>query len=610
MSNNNIDPPIDASHDNDSIASGLSEERERNRVSLGGDGVQDEDNTNANDDATNTSVAEEPQDPVAALTAALQAVLNISGGSPSSRGNSNTNTSSRGGSSTNANTARLQSTRSGLDLRRRSRTTKEQRQARVHSKYTRGSTPTERLKTEKIATATLPIKLTTSIIMSLSNTTEIDEHKIAADCKNWQDALRGLTDRLTKFDMTSIFAVPARFDEVAGTIEPGTKFINILEKWDGVDLKECARWTLFMNGMASDEDIESDTWAQVIMSKSMDDDLLSSVMDEFDRLEEEEQSAVTMFKIMIDIMVIRNQEALDALQTFIKDFDIRAYDGQNVSKAASHLKAVLRALGKDIPANAARSIVNGMAYADNKEFKDLCTASGAYFSSSFITSTLPAHLRDPKECCLTLLRDFETRYQQLMTAKKWNSVTHKASTFTAQLADMSDDDYEAYAARALLPFEEWVKAIRCNFCGELGHIKADCPKNPHRRTEQERAAAIAGRARGFGGGRVSGRGLAGRGRSFGRGPFSRGVGRGYGHSGGIQRGQRDRMQRAYAASKQVFNAIMDEGEDEEVDDAEAGDDQDIQDVENESEVQDEEEHDVLAAMWQSIGSTSASSLKE
>ena len=55
---------------------------------------------------------------------------------------------------------------------------------------------------------------------------------------------------------------------------------------------------------------------------------------------------------------------------------------------------------------------------------------------------------------------------------------------------------------------------------------------------------------------------------------------------------------------------MDEGEDEEVDDAEAGDDQDIQDVENESEVQDEEEHDVLAAMWQSIGSTSASSLKE
>ena len=69
-------------------------------------------------------------------------------------------------------------------------------------------------------------------------------------------------------------------------------------------------------------------------------------------------------------------------------------------------------------------------------------------------------------------------------------------------------------------------------------------------------------------------------------------------------------QRAYAASKQVFNAIMDEGEDEEVDDAEAGDDQDTQDVENESEVQDEEEHDVLAAMWQSIGSTSASSLKE
>lgn len=576
------------------------------RVSFGA-GDQDENITNTNshdDESTNTpnnTVNQQQQDKIAALTEALMAVLNHN-----NDGSTSTQTST-GGSGRNFTTS------TGLTLRRDPRTSQEQQTVRTLSKHDRGKTAAERLKTKKLACTALPNKLCVSTIMDLTSATEIDEHSIAADCKRWQESLRGLKERFRTFDMVSIFMIPVHFDPYEGTVQ--SPYHNLLEEYGQIPFEACQLWQTFLRRVASDEDMESDVWAQTIMTKSMDKDLLSTVMDDFERLKEDEQGSVTMFKIMIDIMVIQNQEALDAMHNFIRNFDIREYDGQNVVRGASHLKAVIRALGPtQMPANATRSIVNGFAQADNDEFKQLCQSSGAMFSSTILSASLPSHIRDdPAQSCLALLRDFVQRYQQLVTAKKWNGATQQASTFKATSDEaMIEQDHTAFAAR--LPFEEWVKNIRCNGCGETGHIKPDCPKNPYRRTEQERATALARHARngGYGGGRVLGRGGrqdAGRGRSFGRGPFSRGVGRGYGRSGGTQRGQRDRMQRAFEASMEVYNAIMGEEDNEEVPDADVGDDQDTQDVEDETTGHDDEEEldAYAAAMWQSIGS---SSLKE
>jgi hypothetical protein len=52
-------------------------------------------------------------------------------------------------------------------------------------------------------------------------------------------------------------------------------------------------------------------------------------------------------------MVVRNQEAQDALESYIKTFDITKFPGKNVPIACLRLKTVACALGeKDLPTNA------------------------------------------------------------------------------------------------------------------------------------------------------------------------------------------------------------------------------------------------------------------
>jgi hypothetical protein len=61
-------------------------------------------------------------------------------------------------------------------------------------------------------------------------------------------------------------------------------------------------------------------------------------------------------------MVIRNQEAQDALEMYVKTFDITNFPGKNVPTACLRLKAVARALGdKDLPTNAICKVLEGFA---------------------------------------------------------------------------------------------------------------------------------------------------------------------------------------------------------------------------------------------------------
>ncbi len=83
-------------------------------------------------------------------------------------------------------------------------------------------------------------------------------------------------------------------------------------------------------------------------------------------------------------MVVRNQEARDALKTSIKSFDITKFPGKNVPTTCLHLKAAARALGdKDLLTNAVRKILEGFAKSSTKLFNDFCASQIALRNGSF-----------------------------------------------------------------------------------------------------------------------------------------------------------------------------------------------------------------------------------
>ncbi len=83
-------------------------------------------------------------------------------------------------------------------------------------------------------------------------------------------------------------------------------------------------------------------------------------------------------------MVIRIQEARDALETYIKAFYITNFPGKNVPTACLCFKAVAGALGdKDLPTNAIRKALEGFAKSSTKSFNNFCASQIALRRRTF-----------------------------------------------------------------------------------------------------------------------------------------------------------------------------------------------------------------------------------
>ena len=361
---------------------------------------------------------------------------------------------------------------SGLEINASARSTLEQAKAAVLSKHNRGNTEEYRLKRRRAVCVTLDDELCCNNVLSLLTQDDITNHDIASDCQKWQVSIRGFTKRCETNDMLTPFSIPARFNENDPASVRGP-FVSLLTHFSTIEEEAVLSWQRFFNKFAAPVEIESAAWALDILEKSMTADLKTLVNDDYELVDAEAKGAITVFKIMTNHMVLRNQETVDTLNDWLRHFDIRQINGQNVSVAAGKCRAVIRALdGFGLPSNVLRCLLDGFAHADNESFKNLCVTLSTMNRSALMQQGL-SHLTQ-KQKCFEVLKDLEITYIALSTQHKWLATGHSGSAFIGDIQE--DETYaRAMAARQRLPFDEWVKTIDCKNCGKKGHIAKDCP---------------------------------------------------------------------------------------------------------------------------------------
>ncbi len=175
---------------------------------------------------------------------------------------------------------------------------------------------------------------------------------------------------------------------------------------------------------------------------------------------------------------MKNQEAKDALENYIREFDITKFPGENVPTACLRLKAVARALGNDnLPSNTIRKVLEGFGKSSTKSFNEFCSSQialrrGSFYADIMRGSSLQSQLSN-------LLNDIEATYLDLVSGNSWNGIVASPaqSSFMAngQQVEVDEREARALAAKSNIPWDEWVKLYaKCHHCGEKGHIRP-CP---------------------------------------------------------------------------------------------------------------------------------------
>jgi hypothetical protein len=345
----------------------------------------------------------------------------------------------------------------------------------VLCKSDRGADAIARKKTRDKIVKALDPKLSANNISRIITATDASSFDIAADALAWQSHLQNIRKFCVQYDMVSLLQIPTGVDFTKPErVASATRFKDAINNWSSLEDETYFKWQEFIRRFGSPVEIESDSWLHDTLLLSMDETLHAKVESDISNISSSKLGAITTLRYIIKRMVIKNQESLDALENYIKTFDITKFLGENVPIACLCLKAVAKALGtNDLPKNVICKVLEGFSKSSTKSFNEFCASQIALRRGSLAqdivrNTSLYSQL-------VSVLTDLENSYLELIGGNLWAGVGHPGLDQHGSSFVVTKEN-KAKALRDGMPWEEWVqKYAKCNHCSKIGHICPDCP---------------------------------------------------------------------------------------------------------------------------------------
>ncbi len=279
--------------------------------------------------------------------------------------------------------------------------------------------------------------------------------------------------------MTSLLLIPQGIDlSKPDQVAKAQIFKDAIDNWQDLEDKEYYIWQEFILCFGTFEETTSDNWLDNILHMSMETTLHAEIESDIFSIPIQQRGLILTLRCIIKRMVTKNQESKDALENYIRGFNITKFPGENVATACLPLKAVARALEDyDLPSNTIRKVLEGFGKSSTKLFNNFCSSQialrrGSFYADIMQGTSLLSQLSN-------LFNDIQVTYLDLVGGNSWLGIAAAPtqSSFMAKVQEDKDErEAQALAVKSNLPWDEWVKLhIKCHHCGEKGHICPQCP---------------------------------------------------------------------------------------------------------------------------------------
>jgi hypothetical protein len=229
-------------------------------------------------------------------------------------------------------------------------------------------------------------------------------------------------------------------------------------------------------------DVESSRWLQAVLEKSIEPTLLVRVKQRFATFATEERGGLSMFLIVANMVAKPSHEFIEMGQSWIKQFKLSNFPGENVPIANSRFKAVVEALSATpgaLPLTTIDKYLEGMNACGCEKFRILVSSLIGSFNN-------PMDRIKERYSMSSILDQFSTaldkKYAALVIDKEWCGASNKGSIFVAdKRRDFNDRDrrndrrrdtedrYESdrHQRKHKYPScEAWFDAQTCGKCGK------------------------------------------------------------------------------------------------------------------------------------------------